>query len=440
MDVNVYLLKLSISGIKNIEKDVELNFYKKTINRNFDPEKYRVKAIYGENGSGKTAIITGVSVAQKIMLDYGYLSDSSNQRTLSELINKKSQCFRCAFEFIVGVDKSYKVYRYFVCVKKSNAGDYVIDEESLQVRSAVPSSRFATVFDCVKGKLDFLDCDEETYYIIDNISKNLLETRSFMINVFKNAKAIQNTPFVKHIMIALYFVLSINVFIDTNDRHDLFFLRESIKRLDREENFAGLASSIIDNIDLFTGVNSKIVSKAGFANYEHKVARLLKFLQLFKPDLRNIEIDKKENKDYYECSLILVYDGYSVHNEFESTGIRRLIKLFDYLDAANNNQITFIDEMDANINDVYLCRMVEFFVNFGTGQICFTTHNTSPMSILRHNKMSIDFLTSDNRIIPWRTNGNFSPESLYKNGMIEYIPFNISAIDFVGILGGEDNE
>ena len=46
-----YLLNLSVSGIKCIEKEVRLDFYKKTVDKDFDPEKYRVKAIYGENGS-----------------------------------------------------------------------------------------------------------------------------------------------------------------------------------------------------------------------------------------------------------------------------------------------------------------------------------------------------------------------------------------------------
>ena len=62
-----YLLSLKISGIKNIEVPIELNFYKKTINNSdFDPEKYRIKAIYGENGSGKTAIITAVKILQNL--------------------------------------------------------------------------------------------------------------------------------------------------------------------------------------------------------------------------------------------------------------------------------------------------------------------------------------------------------------------------------------
>ena len=73
-----YLLSLKISGIKNIEVPIELNFYKKTINNSdFDPEKYRIKAIYGENGSGKTAIITAVKILQNFLTDKNYLIESA---------------------------------------------------------------------------------------------------------------------------------------------------------------------------------------------------------------------------------------------------------------------------------------------------------------------------------------------------------------------------
>ena len=149
----------------------------------------------------------------------------------------------------------------------------------------------------------------------------------------------------------------------------------------------------------------------------------------------DIEIDKKENNEVFDCSLIMVYDGYKVHVDFESTGIKKLIALFDYLSFAMDGKIVFIDEMDSNINDVYLCKIVEFFKLYGKGQLCFTTHSTSPMEVLKDSKNSIDFLSSDSRIVPWKKNGNYTPESLYRKGMIEYLPFNIEAEDFLGILG-----
>ena len=105
-----YLLSLKISGIKNIEVPIELNFYKKTINNSdFDPEKYRIKAIYGENGSGKTAIITAVKILQNFLTDKNYLIDSDDQKILVETINKKthSGLFSVKFIQILGVKKIF---------------------------------------------------------------------------------------------------------------------------------------------------------------------------------------------------------------------------------------------------------------------------------------------------------------------------------------------
>ena len=49
---------------------------------------------------------------------------------------------------------------------------------------------------------------------------------------------------------------------------------------------------------------------------------LLKFLSLIYKKL------KKENGDFYICELIMVYEAYKINAEFESTGIKKLIKLY----------------------------------------------------------------------------------------------------------------
>ena len=92
-------------------------------------------------------------------------------------------------------------------------------------------------------------------------------------------------------------------------------------------------------------------------------------------------------------------------------------------------------QMDSNLNDVYLCKLIEYFMYYGKGQLCFTTHNLDPMTVLKENRNSIDFLSSDNHLVPWVSRGNASPENCYKNGMIEDSPFNIDATDFIGIFG-----
>ena len=91
MDMKIYLLRLKVQGIKNIAEPVEINFYKKTITNNFNADKYKIKAIYGENGSGKTAIITAVKILKNIIINKSYLTDTHNQKLLFEIVNKKKE-------------------------------------------------------------------------------------------------------------------------------------------------------------------------------------------------------------------------------------------------------------------------------------------------------------------------------------------------------------
>lgn len=137
----------------------------------------------------------------------------------------------------------------------------------------------------------------------------------------------------------------------------------------------------------------------------------------------------------------MCYESYKIHAEFESTGIKKLIKLFAYLKEMVQGGIVFIDEFDSNLHDVYLCALLEYLMEYGEGQLCFTTHNVGPMDVLKQHKKSIDFLSENHRIYPWTTNGNYSPSKLYRNGMIEGSPFNVDSIDFIGVFGtGEVDE
>ena len=50
----IYLINYSVKGIKSLDEDVKLSFYKKTISKNPDMNGYNIKGIYGMNGSGKS--------------------------------------------------------------------------------------------------------------------------------------------------------------------------------------------------------------------------------------------------------------------------------------------------------------------------------------------------------------------------------------------------
>ena len=417
-----------------------MDFYKKTVDKNFDPDKFRVKAIYGENGSGKTAIITGIKIFQDLMLSNQYLNESKNQRFLDEIINKETSRFTFGCEYITGEEESYIVYDYNFELEKNNKGDYVIKHESLNLKNGnYPNNNYVNVYECDNGELININCNETVKNIIEKKTFNLLNKNPFMSLYIVDYTSVieKDKEFSYNIAVMLFLIALINVYINEEDKHDIYFLRKTIREShEKSSEYINDINEILDTISVYSGFDDNSISKSEFDKYKESVKQLTKFIQIFKRELKSIDIDAKDDGDNYRCELIFNYGNYKVNKEFESTGIKKLVRLYSAFKAANNYGIAFVDEMDSNINDIYLCKLIEYFMYYGKGQLCFTMHNVDPMSLLKQNKNSIDFLSSDNKIVSWVSKGHASPENYYKNGMIENSPFNIDATDFIGIFEG----
>lgn len=70
-------------------------------------------------------------------------------------------------------------------------------------------------------------------------------------------------------------------------------------------------------------------------------------------------------------------DTVDVPYQYESTGTKKLVTLFDYLyKAATDNCVIFIDEIDEGINDILLRDIFNSIDDSIVGQFIVTTHNT----------------------------------------------------------------
>lgn len=440
MDNMYYLLNVTVAGVKCIEEEIRLDFYKKIVNQKFDADKYRIKAIYGENGSGKSAIITAVKIFQDIICNSQYLSESKNQKLLDELINKKTQHYKFKCEFLCRLEKDNIIFAYELQLKKNESGLYEIVYEKLSERSGnYSNSRYKSIYEVSNGKLIFVNAQNENYSMIKKMTYNLLGKSSFLniyffnFNNFNKDTVTDSTRIYVRVCICMVLAFIIKVYLDEEDKHELYFIKKVFsERIKNDNNY--ISENVLEIMDSLS-VTDSIIPKNNFDIYVEKINNLTAFLRIFKHDLKSIEIDKKDDGDNYRCDLNLNYGDYLINKEFESTGIKKLIKLYDCFDAASKYGIVFIDEMDSNLNDVYLCKIIEYFMYYGKGQLCFTTHNLDPMSVLKENKYSIDFLSSDNKLVSWVSKGNATPDNYFKNGMIENIPFNIDATDFIGVFG-----
>ena len=435
------MLSLRLAGIKSIEKPVEIPFYKKTIKNDFCPDRYRVKGIYGENGSGKTAVMMAVRIMTRVLLDRNYLSDQLNQRLLTECINKQTRrCFiDVTFFSFYGIGPFIYHYRMDLEIRKD--GRVYLAKEMLERKIGHNTQApYMVVFETRDGELISFNKGEMFEYCVEK-TKNLLEFRSFA--TFSNELEFAGYQFQKlpekHLLTLSVFASKIHVEIDEEDTHNqeqgMTWGQLTQKSVVHEPEDLTIFSRVSVGRRNDTEV---ILPKSQLQRYKEEIKKLFRFIRIFKTDLQDIDVDAKEYGEFYICRRIMVYKGFRLDEEYESRGIRKLMRLYDTLDAACTGYIVFIDELDSSINDIYLDKLIEYFTIYGKGQLCFTAHNLSPMSVLRDSKCAISFISGVNTVHTWTSRGNQNPEHAYRNGFIDNSPFNVDASDFLGVLGGND--
>jgi hypothetical protein len=455
---DIYLLNYSVKGVKTLDQLVSLSFYKKTISKELDTQKYNIKGIYGMNGSGKSGIITSVEILKNLITNSGYLNNPIVQKNLDEIINKKTNELFIETEYLAKLGSGLFIYKYSVTLSKDNMGKYIISHECLSYRKATSRKEpMETIFEIFKGEDIIFYKNEEhdkisrdilkkTMNLLSSASMSALFSEKILIPAAKQSKEIKGFLFVS---ICTLYILGkkIYVYLDQSDDHREYVTRNSLEiyhdKVKNEDEINSLMISFLEmNNDCFEeiSVSENWVYEEEYGKFEKTINALYDFLHIFKSDLRGIEIDRKENHNFWICDLVMVYESYKIHAEYESTGIKKLMKLYMYLKEMVHGGIVFIDEFDSNLHDVYLCALLEYLMEYGEGQLCFTTHNVGPMDVLKQRKKSIDFLSEDHKIYPWTKSGNYSPSKLYRNGMIEGSPFNVDSIDFIGVFGSDEGD
>ncbi len=450
-----FLNKLIINGAKNIDKPIELLFSNKTISENMNFINSNVKAIYGPNGSGKSGIMAAMYIYKRLIEDVDGINDKFFARFIFETINKDIKCLSidviftaidffdnnkpCCFKHCVelGVDDE------IVSIKK--------EEVSILKGKSIKNENFKIVISIENGELKYIksrksELHEEPLYIS---SLNLLDKHSIassLLKLINNYNDYYSTDIdvIESLMSILMFSSNLIVELNKEDIHfDYISNRIREKKYDSEEKISDFFKKYVNELSpseyliKLSTKNRDIVDEKDYSKYEQNITGLSEFIKLFKPDLDEIIIDRKINDDKIYCDKIFRYGNKKINVEFESTGIKKLVKLYSTLKNCANGSIAFVDEMDANLHDVYFAKIIEFLKNDSKGQLCFTTHNLEPIDVLKDNSHSLDFISNDSRVYSWIKDGNKSPMSKYINGLIPYSPFNIEAFDFDLLLDEE---
>jgi hypothetical protein len=295
------------------------------------------------------------------------LSNFETQKKLLEIINKKNRACSVGVDFYYTGPAQLKIYHYEVGLKISEGERVVLCNEKLMEKEGRYSKNiFKPIYEVNDGVLLQVQSEKSVITYIKENTSNLLQRQtltSSLIHIPSFNKDKGFVDFLRRINVVNMFALSTVIYMDESDHHELFFLR---KKIDEMPDISG--DDLQDSINevkraLSLGSNEERIPKELLGFYKEHIGRLCEFIRIFKPDLKTIDIDKKEDGDYYRYNLVMVYEAYRLDIEFESKGIKKLVDMFSYLQAAGKDSIVFIDELDSNINDVYLDKSIEYRVD-----------------------------------------------------------------------------
>lgn len=433
-DTRYFISQIRLSGIKCIEKEIVLDFTTRNIRNPFSTERKNVKAIYGENGTGKSAVINAIKIYRNVKLSMNYLNQSETQNELCNLINKHSKSFEISIEYLRITGNTVEMR----CIDQLSIGwndisnRYEITEECTYQCDISTGRNLKILLKTKDGILQKDGLTEEQYSVLNEKTMNLLNMQSILPSYILAMKDKDDHSRHNGVYDTLMMNIRISIYTEQSDKHRMN--TTMIGQLEKIQY-----SGTLDK-NFFINTSMDRIPKSAYEGYVKKVQKMEGFIRLFKPTLKSIELKKTEDENAYFIDKLFVYPTCSVSMEYESTGIKKLVRLYNNIDALSKGSIVFIDEFDSNLNDIYLSKIIEYALDYCSGQLCFTTHNTSPMDVLQHCPRSIDFLSRDGFVIPWTRNGNYSARNLFTKGFIQRIPFNIEPESFLDAFGDSDDE
>ncbi len=418
----IRIQSIEIENVKNVSKgSVSLNDTKE------ESMGASVVGIYGQNGSGKTALIWAIGLIKDAISgislpadSHFYLRKKSNKASIQvkfELtIEQRQYIVYYCISFTNSDDKtaivsesvdfSAKAIDNFARINKTRiiGIDYPIESNELDECFFYPETRIsemATVNRQIRQKLLVLQAlanEKSSSFIFNDKMMDLLET------------SFPNKLYYK-ILDELRFFARMNLFVlnkNSESSYNMNLLPLSM-RLSTKDSI-----SKSDAIPVGLGQNSASVN--AFQTIKSIISQIDLLIDSIVPGLK-IEIinitsqlnEKSDEEILFE--LASNRNGILTPLRYESEGIKKILCILSSLIAMYNNSSIFvaIDEMDAGIFEYLLGEILDTIKSTGKGQLLFTSHNMRPLEVLDSSNIYFTTTNPDNKYIRFtgvKTNNN----------------------------------
>ena len=405
-NATVILKRILLENFKNVKRG-EISLVRK------DETGACIAGIYGQNGSGKTAIIEALVLLRHCLMGYPMPQDIANY--FISCINVDSESARLEFEFAIennDNETSYKVV-YSFSIKKSDIENHArlaIFNEKISYSSKGKDT--ATKF------VDYIDTDSENPFVPKAKYDSLVGKDKNKKTTLLVAKKMAETNTAS--------------FIVSKEIHDAMLSGETNSILERLAWYGARELFVIRtastgrinlndmplHISLDHGENHTSVSLLLALRRSTPVSSIV--LEILKKTINSINIvlpqivpnlkvglkilGKELMPDGtlgYIVQLTSCKEGHEFPLVMESDGIKKIISILSLLiDVYNNRSITVaIDELDSGIFEYLLGEILRVISEKGKGQLLFTSHNLRPLETLDKNFIVFTTTNPMNRYI-----------------------------------------
>ncbi len=402
----VRIQEIQIKDFKNVENGI-IKFPNKKANGDF-LNAAEVIGIYGQNGSGKTAVVEAFTILKEI------LCGNKMPKNMSDYVMKDKK--RCELDIVFYVELSNKKYffKYYCMIGENTEGKSSILKEEIsykEFRGKKWTGSFKTLFS-VESNTTEEDSFDFTFHPFELTKSNMenyiqsivdakmaeKESRSFIFSkdFNKTLSEAEDSNFIKNFIKDIQNFARIGLFIVANNQLGLIsgniliplniFLKEEKNTHQGTIPIQMQGSSILP-IRMYEVVE-KVIENMNIV------------LNNLVPNLR-IVIEKfgremdKDSKEVMRFQLMSSRNDKKIPFEYESEGIKKIVSILSMLIVTYNNPsfTLIIDEFDAGIYEYLFGEILDIMSTSGKGQLLFTSHNLRPLEVLNPN--NIRFTTTD---------------------------------------------
>lgn len=408
----VRIAALTIKNFKNVGNGKIV--MPSCLKKEFVNDSSEVLGIYGQNGSGKTAVVDAMFFLQKILVG------STLDEDITEYLTTGSQSAELEVDFNIFIEKVIFEVTYQVVLKREDKS-IVIDKESMSCAKNKNGERTNKTVFIEFDRNDSSQLFKPAIRVQELVEENK-ENKTDLIVAKKMAEKSRCSYIFGESSREVFCRQYSNGFRDYSDIiktlyhfavKDLFVIRNAHSGVITAQIILPMAFRIEENEggskgDLPVLLREPITLPFEKKELLHRIVnqinivlnKIIPGLQIVVKEHGKQALDSGE--DGWKVELMSKRDDQpEIPIRMESEGIVKIISILSALIQAYNQPSVclVIDELDAGIFEYMLGELLDIFNTDGKGQLIFTSHNLRALEMLDKENIVFSTVNPDNRYI-----------------------------------------